>query len=279
MPQAAKLQHPAASARELGAAASWTMIDVLSDTHLDELAPANFVAWRRHMETTPAQAVFILGDWFEVWVGDDAAPSAHSVPNRHDGLIFEDRVARTMRHAAERLSLHVMAGNRDFLLGADYLALCHAQALDDPTVLIYGPSAEQRVLLTHGDLLCTDDTAYLGFRAQVRDSAWQKDFLAKPLAERREIANNLRKQSMQAQQARKQAVDVNPQACDEWLKAARAQTLIHGHTHTGSTHPCGESGKRWVTADWHASEGRAEVLRLHRQASGAPLIERIRLGG
>ncbi|MEP6965961.1 MAG: UDP-2,3-diacylglucosamine diphosphatase [Polaromonas sp.] len=241
-------------AAELQAPPSWRTVDFISDLHLGADEPATFGAWQHYLQSTPADALFILGDLFEVWPGDDVI---HGSPGN-----FEHACALTLRDAASRLALFFMHGNRDFLVGQALMRFCHARLLDDPTVLGF---AGQRWLLSHGDALCLDDSDYMRFRELVRSSAWQGDFLAKPLAERQAIARELRRQS----EARKQTVtdhaDVDAAAARQWLAAANARTLIHGHTHRPAEHELGDGFSRVVLSDWDvsASPPRADVLRLN----------------
>jgi UDP-2,3-diacylglucosamine hydrolase len=243
---------------ELHAPAVWGTVDFISDLHLTANEPLTFAAWQRYLQTTPADAVFILGDLFEVWVGDDVVSSSASPE-----LSFEDRCAQVMAAAAGRLALFFMHGNRDFLVGQRLMDLCHATLLNDPTVLYF---ADERFLLSHGDALCLADTEYLQFRQQVRSSAWQAPFLAKPLAERQSIARGLRTQSESRKQSGQTYADVDTDAAKQWLTTAGASTLIHGHTHRPSQHDLGDKQRRVVLSDWDAvaKPPRAEVMRLTR---------------
>ena len=237
----------------LQAPADWQCVDLISDLHLLAAEPATFAAWRRHMASTPADAVVILGDLFEVWVGDDTL----DVPGS-----FEARCAAVLRQAADRCALFFMHGNRDFLVGNHFAQACGLQLLDDPTLLLMHG---QRWLLSHGDALCLDDTAYLAFRAQVRQPAWQADFLAKPLAERQALARHIRSESEAQKQRATVWADVDPTEALRWLRAAEASTLIHGHTHRPAEHRLDDAGaRRVVLSDWDlsAQPPRAEVLRL-----------------
>lgn len=245
-------------AAELSAPPSWRTVDFISDLHLSADEPATLAAWQHYLQRTPADAVFILGDLFEVWVGDDviAAPAPLDAASH-----FELRCALTLQDAARRLSLFFMHGNRDFLVGQGLMSFSHAHLLDDPTVLSF---AGQRWLLSHGDALCLDDKDYVQFRALVRGSAWQDAFLAKPLAERQAIARELRRQSEARKQSVKDYADVDPAAARQWLAAASAHALIHGHTHKPAVHELGEGYSRVVLSDWDlaAQPPRADVLRL-----------------
>jgi len=140
---------------ELQAAPSWRTVDFISDLHLNVEEPATFAAWQAYLQNTPADAVFILGDLFEVWVGDDAVSADFCL---HPETSFENRCASALSQASSRLALFFMHGNRDFLVGPSLMALCNATLLDDPTVLTF---AGQRWLLSHGDALCLNDTDYL----------------------------------------------------------------------------------------------------------------------
>lgn len=244
---------------QLSAPAEWRRVDFISDLHLQESEPATFRAWCDYMAGTEADAVFILGDLFEVWLGDDAAP--RRLAEAAGDERFEARCARVMRDAAERLEVLFMRGNRDFLVGSQYLALCHARDLADPTVFSF---AGQRWLLSHGDALCLDDLDYMHFRAQVRSPAWQREFLAKPLAERTVIARQLRTQSEAHKKTGAIYADADPAASRQWLRAAASATLIHGHTHKPADHDLGQGLQRVVLSDWEATAKppRAQVLRL-----------------
>ena len=182
---------------ELQAPPSWRTVDFISDLHLQAAEPATFEAWRHYMESTPADAVFMLGDVFEVWVGDDTV-SPDLAASSSEGSHFEEHCARVMGQTAGRLALFFMHGNRDFLVGQGLMALCNTTLLADPTVLGFN---NQRWLLSHGDAMCLGDVDYMQFRRQVRSPAWQRAFLARPLAERQAIARGLREQS----EARKQS--------------------------------------------------------------------------
>ena len=241
----------------LSASAAWRTVDFISDLHLHASEPATFSAWQHYMQSTPADAVFILGDLFEVWVGDDAVSPRLKVP----AASFEDSCVQVLRDTASRLALFFMHGNRDFLVGRGLLDLTGVKLLDDPTVLVF---QDQRWLLSHGDALCIDDTDYMRFREQVRSPRWQQDFLAKPLLERQAIANGLRAQSEARKQSGAAYPDVDAEAARSWLQAAGALTLLHGHTHQPATHDLSGGLQRVVLSDWDASATppRAEVLRL-----------------
>ncbi len=236
---------------ELAAPANWRTVEFISDLHLQACEPATFDAWRGYMAATRADAVFMLGDLFEVWVGDDVLSQAG----------FEADCAAVMRQAATRCTLFFMHGNRDFLAGSSLMTATGAKLLDDPTVLTF---QAQRYLLTHGDALCLDDHDYMAFRAQVRAPHWQREFLARPLSERQAIARGLRDASESRKQSGLDYADVDADAARSWLAAAHARTLVHGHTHKPAVHPLGDQTQRVVLSDWDAAANpaRQEVLRL-----------------
>lgn len=244
------------------APASWRCVDFISDLHLHASEPATLAALQRLLRLSPADAVFILGDLFDVWVGDDG-------PQGDDAEAAFERAGLALLHqTAQRRALFFMAGNRDFLLGPAAAAQAGLQPLEDPTVLSFG---SRRWLLSHGDALCLQDQEYLRFRAQVRAPQWQGDFLARPLAERRAIARELRAQS----EARKRSgampyADADAELSRQWLRAAGADTLIHGHTHLPTEHDLGEGMRRLVLSDWDLGRHppRAQALRLKLDGAG-----------
>ena len=237
---------------EVTADASWRVIELLSDVHLAPDMPATFDAWASHLRSSDADALFLLGDLFEVWVGDDS---------RHGD--FEARCVDVLAEAALRRAIFFMAGNRDFLVGDALLRATGMAALPDPSVLV---AFEQRILLTHGDALCLADTDYQRFRSEVRSPHWQRDFLARPLAERRQVARGLRDASAARQRelARGGYADVDAPAALAVLEQARAQMLIHGHTHRPASEPLAPGVVRHVLSDWDFERGvrRGDVLRL-----------------
>jgi UDP-2,3-diacylglucosamine hydrolase len=243
---------------ELQAAPAWRSVDFISDLHLHAADAQTFDAWRSYMRETPADAVFILGDLFDVWVGDDAA--------QEPGLAND--CAAVLQAASAHAAIFFMHGNRDFLVGEGFLAACRTTLLQDPTVLGF---AGRRWLLTHGDALCLADTDYLQFRAQVRASAWQREFLSKPLAKRQAIASDLRQQS-EARKGTGIYAEVDSTAALSWLEAADAQVLIHGHTHRPADHALDAAHRRTVLSDWDsgARPARQQVLRL--SAAGAQRV-------
>lgn len=244
------------ASREIMAPADWQRIDFISDLHLAEDTPKGFNAWRGYLLNSTADAVFILGDLFEAWVGDDA---------RFEG--FEARGAAVLSAAAADRKLFFMVGNRDFLLGAEMLAACSVEALPDPTALC---AFDQRVLLTHGDAWCLGDLPYQAFRAQVRNPAWQAQVLARPLAERRLMARSLRSESERAATEHGGVwFDVDAPTALRAMDENNAPTLVHGHTHRPATEALAPGRVRHVLSDWALDHGRdhnhaprAEVMRF-----------------
>ncbi len=238
----------------LQAPSTWRVVDFISDLHLEAAEPETFEAWRQYMATTPANAVFVLGDLFEVWVGDDAIG---------DATTFESACVDVLHAASQRLSVYVMHGNRDFLMGPTLMERCTATLLADPTTFEF---SGQRWLLTHGDALCLSDVEYMQFREQVRSPAWQSAFLAMPLDKRTAIARDIRHQS----EARKRDdpdrnyADVDRTLAKAWLRSANAEVMIHGHTHRPACHDLGDGAQRYVMTDWDLAHKppRAEALRL-----------------
>ncbi len=240
---------------ELHAPAHWRVVDFISDLHLQVSEPETLRSWERYMAQTRADAVFILGDLFEVWVGDDGLGA------EDEEARFEQHCIGVLRASAAQRALLFLHGNRDFLLGSSAARAAGLTLLADPTVLAFGG---QRWLLSHGDALCLEDRDYLQFRADVRTEAWQRAFLAKPLAERRVIARSLREQSETRKQSGAPYADVDtPMAC-AWLQSSNTTHLIHGHTHKPADHALGDGLRRHVLSDWDADAAppRGEVLRL-----------------
>ena len=248
---------------ELIAPAHWQAVDFISDLHLQDSEPETFRVWTNYLQTAQADALFILGDLFEVWVGDDVAAPNSSAPDS-----FERQCASHLEAAAQRLAIFFMHGNRDFLVGQQFLTQCSASLLSDPTVLNFG---EERWLLSHGDELCLADTDYQQFRKMVRSDTWQSDFLNQPLAQRQNVARGMRAQSEARKKLGLKFVDVDTCMASRWLHNASASTLIHGHTHQPADHDMGHGLQRIVLSDWDAAAvpPRAQVLQLRRAAGSA----------
>jgi len=228
----------------------------ISDLHLDDTRPHIVEDFERFCagEARHADALYVLGDLFEAYVGDD------------DDALLNARVAKSLHGVADAgVTVFYIAGNRDFLLGNDYARRCGMHVLDDGTVV---DLCGTPTLILHGDVLCTDDTAYLAFRKQVRDPAWQAAFLARPLAERRAFAAQARDASRAHTSSTDTAImDVNQRAVENALRIAGAARMIHGHTHRPAIHNFeldGKSAQRIVLGDWYEQ---GSVLRVDRNTT------------
>ncbi|WP_420812095.1 UDP-2,3-diacylglucosamine diphosphatase [Parvibium lacunae] len=212
----------------------------ISDLHLHSNIPALnhalscFIA---DFLQTPHQCLFILGDLFEYWAGDEELTEPY----------YAQLAGLLSQVAAAGRQLFIMHGNRDLLLGERFMSAASATLLPDPTILVL---EQERILLTHGDAYCTDDIDYQVFRQQVRQPAWQTQFLALPLAQRQQIIQNIRSESSQAKQQKSmQIMDVNQHAIDALWPQYGVQLIIHGHTHRPASHQH-DHGQRWVIPDW-----------------------------
>jgi UDP-2,3-diacylglucosamine hydrolase len=216
----------------------------ISDLHLEARRPAItdlFLAFLTGLDAATCAGVYILGDLFEAWIGDDSDD------------VHDQRVLAALRVTTERgIPILVMHGNRDFLLGEGFAQATGCTLLDDPTLIELNG---EPTLLMHGDTLCTDDTEYQEFRGVVRNPLWQQQFLAKPIAERRAIAANLRETSRQRTGEKSaEIMDVNSQAVASILREYQTPRLIHGHTHRPAVHDLlidGVPTQRIVLGDWY----------------------------
>jgi UDP-2,3-diacylglucosamine hydrolase len=237
----------------LNAPGHWRTLDFLSDVHLQASEPETFEAWKRHLLSATCDALFILGDLFEVWVGDDV------LDHPTHGLFWRE-CAQVLRQACLRHPVYFMVGNRDFLAGNRLLAETGMTGLSDPTVLSWG---HERWLLSHGDALCLADEPYQRFRQQVRDAAWMQAFLQRPLQERLQLAQGMRQASEQRKTTDTNWADVEPSAALQALLAHDCTRLIHGHTHQPAMHWLDATHSRHVLSDWaaDAQPPRLQVLR------------------
>ena len=228
----------------------------ISDLHLDDARPQVTGLFGRFVdgEARGADALYILGDLFEAWVGDDDPSEAGAY------------VAAKLRSLADGgVPVFFMRGNRDFLVGPAYADRAGMTLLHDPSVvMLYG----RPVLLMHGDTECTDDVAYQQFRAQSRDPRWQAQFLAQPLAARQGFADQARAASRAHQAGLREAgamdaiTDVTPATVEATLRRFGIDTLVHGHTHRPAVHDLAVDGRacqRIVLGDWHEQ---GSVLRV-----------------
>jgi len=217
----------------------------ISDLHLCSSRPAITQQFLDFLATTARQAdaLYILGDLFEYWAGDDDLADTH-----HHQIISAFKAA-----AASGVQLYFIHGNRDFLIDDDFATAAHIKLLGDPTLLtLYG----YQVLLSHGDELCTDDVSYQQFRLQVRNAKWQQSFLSQPLAARKSQIEALRQRS-ETEKSRKSELimDVNADAVENLIRNyGYPKLLIHGHTHRPAQHQLivdGHKSERWVLGDWY----------------------------
>jgi UDP-2,3-diacylglucosamine hydrolase len=216
----------------------------ISDLHLDTRRPAItalFLEFLAGLDPRRCAGLYILGDLFEAWIGDDN-------DDPHDAQVIAALRTTTQRG----IPVWVMHGNRDFLLGERFAQVTGCTLLADPARIELGG---EPTLLMHGDTLCTDDHEYQQFRDMVRNPDWQRQFLARPLAERRAIAANLRETSRQRTgEKASEIMDVNPQAVLDILRAHGVRRLIHGHTHRPAVHALDLDGRpahRIVLGDWY----------------------------
>ena len=227
----------------------------ISDLHLtpERSAPNQQLLAFLAQQPASGDALYILGDLFEYWVGDDdlEAPLHRTVVNALHAT------------ASRGVGLFFIAGNRDFLVGPAFMEAARVTALVDGTCFdLHG----QRTVLLHGDTLCTDDKAYQQFRAKVRAAPWQQEFLGRPLAERRGEVEHLRRLS-EVEKANKAAMlmDTNAKAVENLFRDSAATRMVHGHTHRPARHDYlmfGRSCTRWVLPAW---DQRAGYLRIDAQ--------------
>jgi len=228
----------------------------ISDCHLDASRPAVAETLVDFLEkqATAARYLFILGDLFEVWLGDDDPAPGHQ------------QVIALLRQLGRNTELSFMAGNRDFLLGNTFADENNITLLDEPHLLQLDKT---RVVLVHGDILCTDDHDYQAFRSMVRVPEWQAAFLAKPLLERQQLAAQMRSYSIDATaQKSMQIMDVNRSAVEDCFRDNEANVIIHGHTHRPAVHDYDSNLTRIVLGDWdqepsYLSWKREQGFKLH----------------
>ena len=222
----------------------------ISDLHLDPARSDIHTCFNQFIascleQANQIKALYILGDLFEVWLGDDAS------------LPFYQDVIDKLRHLNEQgIEVYVMHGNRDFLLGSQFEQAARCRLIPDPFPLdIETEQGRKTILLSHGDKLCTDDTDYMAFRKMVHDPQWQQDFLSRSIEERIAIARSMREQSKQkGQQKPTQIMDVNQQAVEKLMFDNNTLTLIHGHTHRPAQHHFklnNQPAERIVLPDWN----------------------------
>ena len=235
----------------------------ISDLHLESERPDISAALFAFLErnTGNCDALYILGDLFEVWIGDD------------DSNELSTAVASALSDFHEAgAEIFILHGNRDFLLGSSYATSCGATLISDSSVIdtAIGPA-----LILHGDDLCTDDLEYLQFRNMVRQESWQESFLSKTLAERRAFAEQARQQSLQATSVKENSImDVNAAAVEQRLIETGQNLMIHGHTHRPKVHDLAVSdttAQRVVLGDWDSHGWYVEIDAKGLQLKNFPL--------
>lgn len=233
---------------------------LISDLHLDPARPDLTRAFVDFLENRASQAdaLYILGDFFNVWIGDD-----------DDAPLCAEISLALQKLSANGTVVYLMHGNRDFLMGEEWAAACAAALIHEPYVLHQGGV---QFLLLHGDSLCTRDTDYMAFRRMVRDPQWQRDFLARPLAERRHFAEQARARSKTMSSNKPDDImDVTPAEVERVLAEAAIPTLIHGHTHRPAVHMLDSGHLRIVLGDWDKQGWCVNI------ANGKPTLEQFQL--
>ena len=242
----------------------------VSDVHLHDSLPRTTQAFVDFLQryAKHAQRLYLLGDLFEYWAGDDDLETP-----------YHRQVAEHIRNVSEAgVAIFWIAGNRDFLVGQTFATAAGMTLLPDP----YADNiAGQRVVLAHGDAQCTDDQAYMAFRSQVRQPEWQAQFLAQPLAKRKAIIDGMRSGSREAQRAKSyEIMDVNPGAITALFDATGATIMIHGHTHRPGKHIHDSDGTkrvRHVLPDWDCDTDSPRGGWLAMNANGE--VKRFDVGG
>jgi UDP-2,3-diacylglucosamine hydrolase len=217
----------------------------ISDLHLHESRPLITRAFFNFLETKvkSADALYILGDFFDAWIGDD------------DDQPLISQVALALAKTADAgTKIYIMHGNRDFLIGEKFAHQAHAELIPEETVInLYGTPT----LLLHGDSLCTADTDYMQFRSMVRDVNWQSQFIGQPLNVRRAIAQDLRTKSSEMNSLKAEDIlDVTASEVEAMFQKYKTPLMIHGHTHRPARHYHqinNQQFERIVLGDWHDS--------------------------
>jgi len=255
--------HALNQAMQTGKAQSETVALFVSDVHLQPTLPCTTQAFLDFLQqhAMKTRQLYLLGDLFEYWAGDDDLCNP-----------YNKQIADAI-HAVSTSGTLIfwIAGNRDFLIGSDFAKATGMTLLPDPYVADIGG---QRILLAHGDAQCTDDLAYMSFRAQVRQFDWQKQFLAMPLIQRKAIIDGMRTGSREAQRNKSSEImDVNPDAIASLFDKSGTTVMIHGHTHRPATHDYqminGKKRVRHVLPDWDfdCEDPRGGWLAMHADGS------------
>ena len=213
----------------------------ISDLHLEPAQKAITDGFLSFLDSlNDAEELYILGDFFEVWIGDDYSNE------------YIERINQALKQCSAKGSkIYFMHGNRDFLVGQAWCDNANCELLDESKLITLG---EESILLMHGDSLCTDDVEYMKARVMLRNPQWQEQLLAKSIPERIEFAKQVRSESKESQKGKSyEIMDVNQEAVDDALSAANCATMIHGHTHRPHIHHWefeGENRIRYVLGDW-----------------------------
>jgi UDP-2,3-diacylglucosamine hydrolase len=234
----------------------------VSDLHLQASMPETVRAFLVFLSkhAVKAESLYLLGDIFEYWAGDDdiSEPFHQSIIDAIRGV------------ADDGVKVYWIAGNRDFLAASGFAQAAGTILLEEPHVVLI---AGRKVVLVHGDAQCTDDAAYMAFRAQVRDRKWQESFLAMPLAERKRIIEGMRAGSREAQRGKSyEIMDVNADAITALFDSSGAEIMVHGHTHRPARHDYPHTGQgriRYVLPDWDcdSSPKRGGWIAMHADGS------------
>ena len=231
----------------------------ISDLHIDETRPAVLAGLRRLVDTEAhsVDALYVLGDLVEVWVGDD-----------DDGPVAAS-IREVLTAASNRCAVYVMHGNRDFLLGAEFAKHTGTTLIDDPSVVEVDGD---RVLLAHGDAYCTGDVDYQRLRALFRSSTWQSEVLSSTLEERRTLAASLRAKSIAANENKAANImDVTPCSVRQAMDNAAVSLMVHGHTHRPGIHDLGAGRRRIVLGDWDRCGWKLRLDKADAELSCFPL--------
>jgi UDP-2,3-diacylglucosamine hydrolase len=216
-------------------------IAFLSDVHLEVNHRSTYQAWAGYLQSLQADALFILGDLFEVWLGDDIL--------QHPSADFERTCLAHIYAVSQRMPVYWMVGNRDFLLDAQACTTAGMTPLTDPCVVTV---FEQHWLLSHGDVLCLDDKAYQAYRREIRSNEWMQRLKSTSLNDRMLLAKELQAQSQLSKLQNTLWADVDDHAASQWLETTQTEVLIHGHTHRPQDHQLGPLHRRIVLSDWDA---------------------------
>ena len=211
----------------------------ISDLHLSENTPSVTEGFFEFLKTAAQELshLYILGDLFEVWVGDD-----------DDSELATNVMQKINRATRNGLEIFFIHGNRDFLCGQKFAEQSNLTLLPDPFFLNF---FDQKIALSHGDGFCTEDLEYMRFKKEVRSQEWQQEFLQKPLSDRLNIASNMRDASQKNNSNKDVSImDVTPASIKKFFDEHHIDLLIHGHTHRPNTHQ-DDTGTRIVLGDWH----------------------------